>query len=293
MAENIMKLFSSMASRQEEINLLNTYKGVPMVFSACIINVGYSSIRVSTDTCQTVCMSLEKKTYIQSNQFSETLRADVENLDQADQVTTLGNFAVVDFGIGNRSEIRVQPADNIPVILVDQSSVYRLNGLISDISLDGMGLYVGWRTSIPQIFSPGKQVSISFQLPGAFTIVQTKPLQTQESGRLDRYSSGQTRYATTPLRDFHSQQSSREFQTSVQVLNPNIQTIGEVANLSQDNIFNRFRIGLRVQIDPQQRNFVQKFIAQRQAEIIQEIRERYAVMKRNPGGSQVFGTVAT
>jgi hypothetical protein len=281
MAENIMQIFNKMVSSGEEINLLNTYKGVPLAHSARITNVGFSTIQVSTDTCQTVSMYIEKKTYIQSPKICGIYRADVENIENAEMTTTLGSFSAVDFRIGARSEVRVQPADPISVHLSDQTGLCSLNGQISDISQDGLGIYLSWMTMIPRFFPVGAPVFITFQLPGVFSKIQTKPLGGKETGPLDRFATEKTRFSTTTSRDYRSGFSSNNTQTSSQFINPTIEAQAEVANIYQEQVFNRFRIGLHVKNNAQQGHIISKYIGQRQTEIIQEIREKYLLMKQS------------
>jgi hypothetical protein len=286
MTENIMKLLSKMASTQEEINLLNTYKGVPLTFSARILNVGFASIRVITDTFQSVSMCLDRKTYLQSSKFDEIYRADVESMSKADMITVLGNLANVNYGIGKRSEVRVQPAENITVNVRDQSGGYNLNGLVTDISHDGIGLYIGWRSFLPQLFFAGSPLVLTYQLPGVYLRSQTKPIGSQATGPLDRFSSEKTRFSTTTSRDFRPTGTGnlgRDGQAPGQILNPVMQVPAEVANVCQDPVFNRYRIGLRVLNNNLQQQYILKYLAQRQSEIIQEIRERYSMMRKDAG----------
>jgi hypothetical protein len=280
MEKNIMAVIASIASSKEEIHLLNTYKGVPLIYSAQILDVGSSSIRVFTDTCQTVSMCLEKRTYLQSPKLQDILRADVQFYNNNEMVTTLGNISRVNFGIGNRTAIRVHPTDALAIHLRDKSGFCTVTGKIYDISQAGIGLFVAWKPSIPRFFFPGSPVAVRFQLPGVYSNTQTRPLAAQESEPLDRFATERTRFTTTSGREVHTGFSGRDVSNGGEVINPGIDSLAEVANIYQDDAMNHFRIGLRVTHNPAQEKFLMSYISQRQSEIIQEIRERYQSIRQ-------------
>ncbi|MHC1784401.1 MAG: PilZ domain-containing protein [Anaerolineaceae bacterium] len=232
-------------------------------------------------------MFVEKKTYIQSPRFSETYRADVENVDNVELITTLGNLSNVNIGIGKRSEVRVQTAAPISINLRDQTGYCSLNGQISDISQDGLGLFVAWMTMVPRFFPAGAPVLLTYQLPGVFVKIQTKPFVVQETRPLDRFATEKTRFSTTSSRNFQSGYTVKDSQSTGQFLNPTIHVQAEVANIYQEHVFNRFRIGLRVENNAQQEQIISKYIGQRQTEIIQEIREQYLAMRKSRGTSSI------
>ncbi len=285
MKDNIMAVIASIASSKEEIHLLNTYKGVPLLYSAQILDLGSSSIRVFTDTCQTVSMCQEKRTYLQSPRLQDILRADVQFFNIKESVTTLGNISRGSFGIGNRTAIRVQPTDALAIHLRDKSGFCTATGKVFDISQAGIGLFVAWRPSIPRFFFPGASIAVQFQLPGVFSNTQTRPLAAQESESLDRFAAERTRFTTTSGRDVHTGFSGRDASGEGSVINPVIDSQAEVVNLYQDDAMSHFRIGLRVLYNPAQEKFIMSYISQRQSEIIQEIRERYQSLKM---GQSVF-----
>lgn len=143
---------------------------------------------------------------------------------------------------------------------------------------------------MPQLFFSGTQLQLSYQLPGLFIKSQTKPFAAIETVPLDRFSSINTRYSPTLARENRNGNNTKDSQVNTRVLNPVITVPTVVSNIHQDTIFNRYRIGFRIITNNQQQQYILKFITQRQAELIQEIRKRFSLMKKDSDKTNLYGS---
>lgn len=278
MEDNLKAVLTTLASAREDVNLLNTYKGVPLIFAAPILEVGLNSIRVATDTCQVVSMVQDKRTYLQSPRLPDVLSAVVESFDSINLVTTLVNITRMNVGIGKRNSVRVHPAEAIRIHLRNKSGFFGMDGQIHDISREGIGLFVGWGPGVQRYFSPGAAVVFQYQLPGVFFKPHTRPMTSRDTEPLDRFATENTRFSTTPGRESLHGSYGKEATGEEKLINPIIESPAEVVNLYQEIGLNRFRIGLHVTGSSVNEKYIMSYISQRQSEIIHEIRECYQMM---------------
>ncbi len=275
MAENLKEVFLRMAQDEKATNLLNVYKGVPLSFPAKIIEVGDAYIRVLAETHQMVSMYLEKSTLIQSVELPEIIQAEVIELDIKKHLALLANFRFMEKGIGNRSEVRIEPRDPLPSKLEDRGEQMTLKGELADISREGLGIYLETAFFSNKIIYQNAIIDVLFTLPVEFSQSLGQSTDHSTSGFYDRFarenirfnpvSSSGPKFHTGPLRE------KREKYQEIQVK-------AKVVNILDERRHNRYRIGMKMIPNSQSAGMISKFISQRQCEIIQEIRELYQLL---------------
>jgi hypothetical protein len=284
MADDIMTLFLQMAVSQKHTNLLNVYKGVPLSFSAKIVEVGDSYLRVLTDTYQMVSMYLEKKTLIQAELLPEIVQAEVIELNPQKRMAVLANFSYVERGIGNRTEVRIQPRDPLTSEIQDKQENISLQGELADISRDGLGVYLDRRQFSSKLIYPEAQININLELPEEYLKDLPKNKIQPTSGFYDRYSRENIRFNPAEIKGQKRLSSSKEGNGDHWIGSPAINITATVVNIHLEKTHNRYRIGMRILPTNQSSSLIARFISQRQSEIIQEIRELYQLIV-NPENS--------
>lgn len=282
MAGSLVDQFLIMAQKGTGTNLLNVYKGVPLSFPAKIIEVGDTYLKVITDTYQMVCMYLEKSTLIQSEFLPEIVQAEVIELESKNHMALLSNFQFVEKGIGNRSEVRIQPKDPLAGSIQDKEDLVNFKGELADLSREGIGIYIDRSHFSGRLVYQGAQVDVIIDMPPEYFKITQKSVNETETGFFDRYSRENTRFnpISTSSQKFHTGPLKSE--TSI---DRNLRISAQVVNIHLEKLHDRYRVGLRMNPTGQAFTAISRFITQRQSEIIQEIRELYHLLV-SPDGSQ-------
>jgi len=275
LADEILSLLNELAASHTEINLLNVYKGVPISFTAQIVGFQGMSMKVRTDQRQTVCMFFEKKTFIQSKGLTEIYQAEVTDLDPIDRVATLANFNRVVSGVGNRVLVRVQPKGSLESNVKNQYSDNIVQGELADISQNGLAIYLPLEIFSPRLYCKDASVTVTLRLPGVY---EPRPSKTgpsplgKSTGRLSR------EIVRFPFVNKPAAKPSEGEANPQSLENPLIGIHGIVVNTYLDQSKGCYRIGMRILEDDPSRAFITQFIAQRQKEIIGEIKAMYDLM---------------
>jgi hypothetical protein len=279
MAQGTTELFKKIVASGGEVNLFNVYKGVPLSFPARVIAVDNGNVRVQTDRYQTVCMYIEKKTFLQSQDLPDVLQAEVIDLDSQTRAATLTNFHTAERGIGSRMKVRIQPKDLLEGNIHNQLADNIIRGELADISQDGIAIYLSKEIFPVRQYYVGLQIELTLQLPGEYTINQQPrraPSQTQSLE--DRNAQENVRFSAVSRRDRDTTESLLGADHSRFISNPNLVIQAEIVNLRLDEIYSRYRVGMRILPGDPHRALIAQFIAQRQSEIIREIRVMYDLM---------------
>ena len=279
MAGNWLEIFAGLSAADKEINLLNVFKGVPLSFPAKITNVERDYISVLTDTHQAVCMYLEKFTYIQSLEFPEIVRAEVFDLDAKKQIAVLGAFSEVKSDIGSRNLVRIQPQEPLEgqIQLPENDLIER--GELADISQNGLAVYVSkgllgfWR------LAKGDELIITMELPGDYTVGEYRvDSALNDSASIDRFAKDNIRFSPVPSRESRKYEYASSSAQAHKIRNPKFRIKAAIANIIPEPNGDRYRIGLRMLSTDLPRSIITQFIAQRQSEIIREIKTLYDLL---------------
>jgi hypothetical protein len=280
--ENLQSLLDEFAASKAEIHLMNVYKGVPLSFPAVIMGGGARGLHVQADRYQVVCMYIEKETYIQSNRLPHILSAQVIDLDLAQRTAFLAGFLAAPSGIGSRMQVRVELGEPLDGKLQNHQRGRFLKGELVDLSQDGLGFILDGENIPAGEFFKGARVSLSLYLPGLYEkgTGKTLPLSLERPAeRFDRENvhftpfGGPARGIPAPGEGASSGQTKQSPEVLIQ---------GRVANIQRQASQGGWRVGVRINPNDPSRPLIGQLIAQRQAEIIREIKSLYELLLENP-----------
>lgn len=135
----LMSRMAELAEHEQPLILLNTYRGVPVVTTARIINVSSGYVAVGVHEYQAVCMKLDGTTHVQSDYLDEVFQADAVAVDVLKKQAILTDFMAVEQGVGKRVDVRVRPESPLDVEI--SGDEFSISGKVADISSSGVGIY--------------------------------------------------------------------------------------------------------------------------------------------------------
>lgn len=161
----ILSALENVYAGKKEVKLHNDYKGVPVSYPATIQGFNDQGIVLKVNKYQLVCLTLEKHTFIQSEQLPSIVKASLVNLDFPKTEVTLHNFAYTVDTIGKRAFIRVQPQEPIQAVL--NNNVRKIRGQLVDISENGLGVVTVEQSAYSLgLLRRGASILVNFRLPG-------------------------------------------------------------------------------------------------------------------------------
>jgi len=162
--DELMHLLGQLSNIGQPVMLLNTYRGIPVSHPASVVSIhkGYVVLGVHPD--QATCLSLENKTYLQSELLPEVYKAQAVAVDVVKNEAILTEFTSAGTSLGKRMTVRVQPQNPVEVTLYDGE--HRVPGQLVDISSKGVGIFtVATYIYTDLCFEKGTKVYIDFRLP--------------------------------------------------------------------------------------------------------------------------------
>jgi hypothetical protein len=237
MTDEFLGIFQHLRRKRKPIDLMNVYKGLPVVSSVRIIHVDTRCIMVISDENQLVCLSADYQAYIRHEYFPRHVLARVKSIDLANREVALCDFAYMGPGIGNRKHLRIQPDKLVLSVLQRAGTEESRQGDMVDLSREGLAVFVN-RPELPVEFAEiGTQVDVTLRLP-----VSNPTSSNPEDGRTD---AGELRL------------------------------VGVVVNMQVDAVKGWYRLGLRLAPWHAANETLLQFIDQRQEEILEELKSRY------------------
>ncbi len=140
-----------------KVNLINHYKGVPIIHEAYIIGFDNNKIELRTQDIQNVVIDIDKKTLIDSELLSKDILVYLDYIDEKTNNIFVKDPHYVDISIKQRADVRVQPDESFKFIINDAHG--NIDTKVLDCSKKAICLEV---SHIPQDYEIGKKVAISF-----------------------------------------------------------------------------------------------------------------------------------
>jgi hypothetical protein len=163
--ENLMYI----ASQKRTVTLITNFRGVPIALSALVIRSSQNGgrVRVCVNHRQIVALKTADQALMQSDLFSDTVMAQIDQVDLHTHMVTLGNLRYVTGSMGQRKNVRVQPESPIHAELIAKHG-FSLRGEVIDISLDGLSVRLS-KSDLPtdDFIVPQTFVEIRLGLPGS------------------------------------------------------------------------------------------------------------------------------
>lgn len=268
--------FHAIAAAKQHIRLMNVFKGVPIAYEADVVEVSPDSILVRTDRFQIVCLYSERETYLESPNLPNILSARVRSLRVPLSIAELVGFEPVSHSLSDRRNVRVQPAEPLNGEVLPEGANEPFEAELADISQDGMAIFIPRGRYYPPSYHRGAPLTITLQIPGEYESVQPKssleePASSDPMARFDR---DLLRLAPLPSPSSTGSETDRRRKIPF----GEMEIHGAIANTREEQSGGRYRIGLRILPNDPSRRLIFQFIAQRQAEIIREVRELYQLI---------------
>ncbi len=281
--DDLIRTFRKIAQNNQYIRLLNIYKGLPINNEATITKIENAYIEVETDRYQTVCLFLDRETFIQSHQLEYTIKARVYKVNPETRRAILYGFETVQSGIGARAQVRVEPDEPLSAVIQVKDAMATIQGELADISQNGIGLFIDRNFFSPRHLRIASKIDITIQLPEAEISEKRNPAALEPgSDPMARFSRSQIRVAPVVRANSGTQ---RKNTSGLKIDSFTIKLEGSIVNVRPSLSSNRYRIGVKVLGDERTRIILSNFISQRQSEIIRELKTMYdAITKFNQAG---------
>ena len=277
MSGNIIELIQQLVAAHGELNILTEYKGLSISSPAAVLKVTQSTIEVQTDRFLAVSMATDKFALLESSFLPEIVHAEVAHVDLPNQRASLAGFKYADNRTSKREIVRVKPKDEVSGEIKDRHYMRSARGELADISQEGVAIYIPKAEFKSWQFNVDSQVTIHLRLPGEFTIPLKKTgVLPSNSEPMDRFSRSSVRFNPVDTRAPTSPGSGM-----ARITNPQIEIHATIKNVRLEAAHFRYRVGMQIERGDACRNLIAQFIAQRQSEVIREIREMYDLLMQN------------
>lgn len=164
--EFIMRQMGSMYQAKKPLKLINSFRGLPISFDANIRTVNNGYIVLQTHPHQAMCISLEKRTYIQGDLLDGAARAQPIGVDVSSGEVILTHITPAGRDLGQRLNPRVEPGEPVRVDIRLRDTTLTAN--LADLSYQGIGLYTfGAYINDRADFRRGDEVSFQVNMRGA------------------------------------------------------------------------------------------------------------------------------
>jgi len=157
----IIAQFLQLYRDSRPVKFTNIYQGIPITCTGTILKVEDDRVAFNISRYQGLCLKLEGHTIIHSDFLTRKFQADTVQVDLKNETAVLTNFEPADFSIENRLHIRVETNKPINALLTNTVEV---TVKITEVSLNGLALYIKRANYENKYFSKGKKVNIEFDL---------------------------------------------------------------------------------------------------------------------------------
>ncbi len=275
----ILELLRLVAKNGAVLRLENIYKGLPVAYDATILSIGPNYAELTCNKYQLACLYVRRETYMTGEGLEAPIYSQVAVLKPAAVRVLLTGFRFARQKIGMRDQIRVEPEEPVQVFIKLKNSLSAVQGLLADISVDGLGIYLNRAYFYPKLYQPGVEMSILLTLPGVIPGLQTTGALSNATGDLSsRFSREQIRGIGISMDN--SDVGRRANAPSMAEPLNQINTRGRIMNIRPELHANRYRIGIKIAQDDRTRFSITQFISQRQSAIIREFKTLYEMLSK-------------
>lgn len=156
---------------QHSLELMNTYKGVPFICRGKVTRIGEEQVQVETTEPTIACLIDQKQVKVLGSDYFEPSVASIISVDLSKGQVTLTNFSYMGSKLGERMIVRVEPKEQVPVHIENES--ISADGYLLDLSISGIGVMLSHERFAPTL-RPGTAAQISMTLPnGAVNVSAT------------------------------------------------------------------------------------------------------------------------
>ena len=140
MDNKIISDWKRVARAKADVELLNVYKGLPIIYKASVDNVKEGAVQIRVPSYEAICLTLSPKTTVLSHMMEEAVNANVLAVDMRVGVATLDHFRYATKQVGDRMTLRAEPKEPLMVRLTSGGQTW--DGTLADLSVSGAGVVV-------------------------------------------------------------------------------------------------------------------------------------------------------
>lgn len=160
--QQILSDLHLMQEANQEVELLTTYKGVPFICKAHIVEITPEKVRLQTSCAAIVCLNAGEQTRLLGSEYFEPASVLILGRNIREGTLELGEFSYVGTKLGERMTVRVEPDGSLPVELKGES--HHTHGELADISLNGAGVRLA-QSDYHALLRPGASLKLVAALP--------------------------------------------------------------------------------------------------------------------------------
>ncbi len=138
--DNLLKKLDILSKGKTQLEFINHYRGVPIIHHGYITEVTNNNIIIHAPYIQTLAISYEKFTIIESELISCIIKADFQSINKTNREITLNNIQQIQFSSKDRTLLRVEPNDEF--VLVIHKNGKLSESTVQDISLNSISVIV-------------------------------------------------------------------------------------------------------------------------------------------------------
>lgn len=154
--KDIIKKFDIIKENHSAIQLINYYRGVPIIHEGNIVATGDDTITVQTQKIQTLAIGYEKQTVIESEFIKNDILAELVNIDPVNRQIKLQNMQSLEFSPGNRTQVRVEPDEEFKVIIHYKGKKFDML-TVKDVSIKSLSFFI---KELPEGLDKGDDIDL-------------------------------------------------------------------------------------------------------------------------------------
>jgi c-di-GMP-binding flagellar brake protein YcgR len=213
MADIVLWLKEAAAKGNNDLRLVNYYKGLPLCYPAQIVSVDRDTLELDIHQQQAVAIDRDRQTFIKCKGMADCILANAQYVNISKQAASLQRFTFVEIMAERRNAIRLElePATDAAFV-ADGTTV---NGQLFDLSINGAAVRIAKQSTI----SDDLTTSLQFMLPN---LVQQSLAITKVSARLvgvtDEDDATLCRFDITPDKQVEQLLAQYIFQRQVELI---------------------------------------------------------------------------
>ena len=138
--DSLINKLKVLASNNSSIELINHYKGVPIVHRGYIIESDDKTITLHAPYIQTLAINYEKGTTIESTMLDSSIIAKLLDIDPHNREIRLSNFVESKSSAKNRKQIRVEVDDEFAIMIHNKAR--KVEASVKDLSINSISVLI-------------------------------------------------------------------------------------------------------------------------------------------------------
>ena len=137
---NLVKKLEILSQSNPIVELINHYKGVPIIHEGTIVSIDESTIILHAPYIQTLAINYEKHTAIETPFLDFAIEATLEKINHDTREIRLTNINKSKYSGKIREQIRIQPDDNFKAIVHFKNN--KIDVKVTDVSIKSISLNI-------------------------------------------------------------------------------------------------------------------------------------------------------